>query len=376
MKKAFTGSIVCTLCVPLLLTTGVHPAVHAESTKTQKNVSQETKEKEEDRKGLLGYYYKGKTFHDLALFAPTRNSTLLYEQETANKLLNSNEQIYQSMKWTGFIKSKETGKFTFSLSDDRQALIEINGQVVSKNGQGKQPVSLEKGQLAAITIFYSPTTSLKLESKQWKELTLLKTNEQNQSLPVPQEELLNPDFRDTTGAQQARLHEKQTMDIDEDTDTDGDAIPDLWEQNGYTIQNKVAVKWDDSFAEEGYTKFMSNPLEGHTVGDPYTDYEKAARDLPLANAKETYHPLVAAFPSVNVSMEKIILSKDETLTNSVGTHSSNNWSYTNTEGASVEGGGGLFGFSFGVSANYEHSETVGVEMGTSTDNLIQLPQAI
>ncbi|MGU9537272.1 binary toxin-like calcium binding domain-containing protein, partial [Proteus mirabilis] len=91
------------------------------------------------------------------------------------------------------------------------------------------------------------------------------------------------------------------------------------------------------------------PLESHTVGDPYTDYEKAARDLDLSNAKETFNPLVAAFPSVNVSMEKVILSPNENLSNSVESHSSTNWSYTNTEGASVEAGIGPKGISFGVS---------------------------
>ncbi|EJC3746269.1 hypothetical protein MYY11_002669 [Enterococcus faecium] len=377
MKKALTVAIVYILCVPMLLTKSMHTdnVVHAESTKAQQNIPQETKEKAEDRNGLLGYYYKGNNFNDLTLLAPTRNNTLLYNQETANQLLNPNKQIYQSIKWTGFIKSKETGNFTFSLSDDQQEIIEINGKVVSKNGEGKQPVSLEKGQLAAITIFYSPTTQLNLESKQSKELKLIKTNEEKQSLPVQQEELFNPNFRDTKSFQQARIDEHKVMDIDEDTDTDGDAIPDLWEQNGYTIKNKVAVKWYDALADDGYIKFMSNPLESHTVGDPYTDYEKAARDLPLANAKETYNPLVAAFPSVNVSMEKIILSKDENLSNSVGSNSSNNWTYTNTEGASVEAGGGPLGLSFGVSANYEHSETVGVEWGHSTEDTSQFNTA-
>ncbi|WP_276307179.1 binary toxin-like calcium binding domain-containing protein [Bacillus thuringiensis] len=124
----------------------------------------------------------------------------------------------------------------------------------------------------------------------------------------------------------------------------------------------------DSFASQGYTKFVSNPYESHTVGDPYTDYEKAARDMDVSNAKETFNPLVAAFPSVNVSLEKIILSKNEDLSNSVGSNSSNNWTYSNTEGASIEGGVNMFGPHFGVSANYQHSETVGSEWGHSTED--------
>lgn len=377
MKKALTGAVVCTLCVPMLLMTSMHTdtVAHAESTKMQQNVPQVTEEKAEKRDGLLGYYYKGKKFQDLTLFAPTRNNTLLYDQETANQLLNSDKQNYQSIKWIGFIKSKETGNFTFSLSDDQQAIIKIDGKVISKNGKDKQLVSLKKGQLAAITIFYFPSAQLNPESKQLKELKLIKTNEQKQSLQVQQEELLNPDFRDTKSFKQGQIDERKSTDIDEETDSDNDTIPNLWEENGYTIKNKLAVKWDDSFANAGYTKFVSNPLEGHTVGDPYSDYEKAARDLPLSNAKETYNPLVAAFPSINVSMENLILSKDQNLSNSVGTHSSNNWTYTNTEGASVEAGIGMFGPSFGVSANYQHSETVGVEWGNSTEDTSQFNTA-
>ncbi|WP_231122480.1 hypothetical protein [Bacillus thuringiensis] len=74
-------------------------------------------------------------------------------------------------------------------------------------------------------------------------------------------------------------------------------------------------------------------------------------------------------------MEKVILSKDENLSNSVESHSSTNWSYTNTEGASIEAGASLLGPTFGVSANYQHSETVAKEWGTSTGNTSQFNTA-
>nr|WP_313782055.1 binary toxin-like calcium binding domain-containing protein [Paenibacillus larvae] len=174
------------------------------------------------------------------------------------------------------------------------------------------------------------------------------------------------------------MSDDQSIDDDDtiDIDTDNDKIPDVWEENGYTIKNKLVVKWDDSLAAKGYTKFVSNPNEAHTVGDPYTDYEKAARDLPLANAKETFNPLVAAFPSVNVNMEKMILSPNKDLSESVQSNSSTNWSYSNTVGASVEIGFSLFtGPSFGVSANYQHSDTVAQEWGSSNGTSSQFNTA-
>ncbi|WP_000574797.1 binary toxin-like calcium binding domain-containing protein, partial [Bacillus thuringiensis] len=325
-----------------------------------------------------------KEFNHLTLFAPTRDNTLIYDQQTANSLLDTKQQEYQSIRWIGLIQSKETGDFTFNLSDDQNAIIEIDGKIISHKGQNKQVVHLEKGKLVPIKIEYQSDQILTRDSNIFKEFQLFKVDSQQHSHQVQLDELRNPDFNKKETQQFLEKAAKTNLftqnmkrdtDDDDDTDTDGDSIPDLWEENGYTIQNKVAVKWDDSFAAKGYTKFVSNPLESHTVGDPYTDYEKAARDLDLANAKETFNPLVAAFPSVNVNLEKVILSPDENLSNSVESHSSTNWSYTNTEGASIEAGGGPLGISFGVSANYQHSETVAKEWGTSTGNTSQFNTA-
>nr|ABR68093.1 Vip1A(BR) [Bacillus thuringiensis] len=378
MKKKLASVVTCMLLAPMFLNGNVN-AVNADSKINQISTTQENQQKEMDRKGLLGYYFKGKDFNNLTMFAPTRDNTLMYDQQTANALLDKKQQEYQSIRWIGLIQSKETGDFTFNLSKDEQAIIEIDGKIISNKGKEKQVVHLEKEKLVPIKIEYQSDTKFNIDSKTFKELKLFKIDSQNQSQQV---QLRNPEFNKKESqeflakASKTNLFkQKMKRDIDEDTDTDGDSIPDLWEENGYTIQNKVAVKWDDSLASKGYTKFVSNPLDSHTVGDPYTDYEKAARDLDLSNAKETFNPLVAAFPSVNVSMEKVILSPNENLSNSVESHSSTNWSYTNTEGASIEAGGGPLGLSFGVSVNYQHSETVAQEWGTSTGNTSQFNTA-
>ncbi|TKI36822.1 hypothetical protein FC683_07330 [Bacillus cereus] len=381
MKKKLASVVTCTLLAPMFLNGNVN-AVYADNKTNQISTTQENQQKEMDRKGLLGYYFKGKDFNNLTMFAPTRDNTLIYDQQTANALLDKKQQEYQSIRWIGLIQSKETGDFTFNLSEDEQAIIEIDGKIISNKGKEKQVVHLEKGKLVSIKIEYQSDTKFNIDSKTFKELKLFKIDSQNQSQQVQRDELRNPEFNKKESkeflAKASKTNffmQKMKRDIDEATDTDGDSIPDLWEENGYTIQNKVAVKWDDSLENKGYTKFVSNPLEKHTVGDPYTDYEKAARDLDLSNAKETFNPLVAAFPSVNVSMEKVILSPNENLSNSVESHSSTNWSYTNTEGASVEAGFGPKGISFGVSANYQHSETVAHEWGTSTGNTSQFNTA-
>ncbi|WP_309567316.1 binary toxin-like calcium binding domain-containing protein, partial [Bacillus thuringiensis] len=136
--------------------------------------------------------------------------------------------------------------------------------------QNKQVVHLEKGKLVPIKIEYQSDQILTRDSNIFKEFQLFKVDSQQHSHQVQLDELRNPDFNKKETQQFLEKAAKTNLftqnmkrdtDDDDDTDTDGDSIPDLWEENGYTIQNKVAVKWDDSFAAKGYTKFVSNPLE-------------------------------------------------------------------------------------------------------------------
>ncbi|PFA61566.1 binary toxin-like calcium binding domain-containing protein, partial [Bacillus cereus] len=379
MKKTIASILTCTLLTPIYLSTMGSPVF---AQKEDQNSSKQSIQEETNREGLLGYYFKGADFNDLITFAPTVKDTLLYHTQTADVLLGSEQQTYKSIRWIGFIKSEEAGNFTFKLSEDENAIIEIDGNVVSNLGKEKQSVYLEKGQLIPIRIEYKPNETLKKDSQKLKELKLYKIDDKNQTTLIKQADLRNPHYR--TEASRSKLTNPirktlfpiQSKKIDNEfLDTDNDNIPDDWEINGYTIQNKVAVKWKDDLAEKGYTKFTSNPLEAYTAGDPYNDYEKAARSLDVSNAKETFHPLVAAFPSVNVSLENIILSENKDLSKSVGSNSSNNWSYTNTEGVSGSAGFGSNGFSFGVSANYQHSDTVGAQWGHSNEDTSHINNA-
>lgn len=382
MKKKLASIVTCTLLTPMFLN-GTTNAVYADSKTNQISTTQENQQKEMDRRGLLGYYFKGKDFNNLTMFAPTRDNTLIYDQQTVNVLLDKKQQEYQSIRWIGLIQSKETGDFTFNLSEDEQAIIEIDGKIISNKGKEKQVVHLEKGILVPIKIEYQSDTKFNIDSKTFKELKLFKIDSQNQSQQVQRDELRQPEFNKKESqeflAKASKTNffmQKMKRDIDEDTDTDGDSIPDLWEENGYTIQKKVAVKWDDKFAQQGYVKYLSSPYQAHTAGDPYTDWEKAAGDIPKSNAAATRNPLVAAFPSINVDMRKMILSKDSNFSNSAETHSNNSYTYANSEGASINAGFSFKeGLSFGTSANYQHTETVGADWGSSQSNTEQFNSA-
>ncbi|PFR69586.1 hypothetical protein COK29_26350, partial [Bacillus cereus] len=75
---------------------GIIHSAYADNTTNKIDITQ-TKKEELDRKGLIGYYFKGDNFNDLVMFAPTRDSTLIYDQQTANHMLDKQKQEYHSI---------------------------------------------------------------------------------------------------------------------------------------------------------------------------------------------------------------------------------------------------------------------------------------
>ncbi|MCC5425079.1 binary toxin-like calcium binding domain-containing protein [Clostridium botulinum] len=332
-----------------------------------------------DRSGLLGYYFSDSDFKNPTLYAPTRNGKLMFDITSEDKgLLTKNNNNYKSIKWFGYLKSNTTGDYKLKISDDKNAIIEVNGKIVSNKGEKKETIHLKKGQLVEIKIEYQNKKGIKFDDKILTNMILEKIDKNGKGIKIEQSELNNPEYDKQEKKHLLARSLKSNLfktgkpnnisleDDDEDVDTDNDSIPDKWEINGYTVKNRKAVKWEDKFTQEGYKKFTSNPLDAHTVGDPYTDFEKAAKDIDKSNDSSTFNPLVAAYPNVNVSMEKMYLSLNENMSNQHESNSSNNWTYTNTEGAEVHAGFSMSaGFSVGASANYSHSETVGSAWGSS-----------
>ncbi|MDT2292599.1 hypothetical protein P7H15_06280 [Paenibacillus larvae] len=70
--------------------------------------------------------------------------------------------------------------------------------------------------------------------------------------------------------------------------------------------------------KQGFKKFVSNPYESHTAGDPYSDLEKASGALDRTIHKVARDPLVAAYPSITVGMEELILSNNENISSTKG----------------------------------------------------------
>lgn len=311
MKKLAVG-----IAIGGLLTSGMLLSVaHADTSTANVGNSTINSISSNTRLGLLGYYFHDENFDKLSLFAPSENKNLCYNQDNVNKLLKEDHQEYQSIRWIGYINSSETGDFYFKLTNDDYSIIEVNNQIVSNQGKQKIRVHLEKNKLIPIHIEYKMNSRVNQSEKNLKDLKLFKINNVGQEKVIESNELRQPDFNSITAQNWISNVTKRNMFTNNVTsiltDTDGDGIPDEWEEQGYTIQNKIAVKWNKDLESKGYTKFLSDPLESHTAGDPFTDYEKASRDIDSAHAKESYNPMIATFPVINTSLDYLNFTRPD-----------------------------------------------------------------
>lgn len=325
------------------------------------------------KNGLIGHYFEDNKFTNPILVAPTEKENLSFRQQDTNNLI-SKSQKFSSFRWFGEIRSLEDQDYqSFKLKNVDNYKIEVDGKPINL----KDSINLKKDQQYKLKIEAISNTPLSLNDIERIKLIGLDIHEKehifnNQELFIP--ELSSPDWQSIIANASSnplfRLENNNPL-----IDSDGDNIYDDWEINGYTIQNRIIVPWKDEYESLGYKKFVSNPFDAHTAGDPYTDYEKAAKDMPLANSEEVFNPLVAAFPSINVNLENVILSNNQDLTNSIGSNHSTNWTYSNTAGVDVTTGWQGVGPNFGVTGHYTHSNTVANEWGGSNDDSTHINSA-
>lgn len=312
---------------------------------------------ENKRSGLFLYLFEENNFKKPFLFGPTSSNGLSCDINIVKDFGLAKTAI-KSAKLIGYVKPKHTGSYHVNLSQNfTDCQINLDGQCVVRNTDTKiQKLAVDEWVPIEISLQFDSSITI----KQFTDLKLLMIADDGSKTELSHTDLLNPDFRNDR-------RKWLTNDDDEDIDTDDDAIPDVFEKNGYTIVARVAVKWDKKY-EGKYTKFLSNPYLAHTVGDPYTDYEKAAKDMDRTSDPITFNPLVAACPSVKVVLEKTILSPNKDYSRSVGSSSSMNYSATKAQSVDFNSGLSSKGLSVGLSKNWTKSETTGQEWGKSEDN--------
>ncbi|MGH0945696.1 binary toxin-like calcium binding domain-containing protein, partial [Bacillus mycoides] len=313
--------------------------------------------------GLVGFYFKDSEFKELMFIQVGEKSKLINKAR-----VNTDSQQIQSIRWMGSLKSPQTGEYKLSTSSDENVILQINGETIINQANIQKSLKLEENQVYEIKIEYRNT------SNTLPDLQLFWSMNDAQKEQIPEKYILSPNFSEKANSlaeketqnffpnynlfdRQQENGEKQSVSTPVDTDNDG--IPDEWEEKGYTFRRQQIVAWNDSFAAEGYKKYISNKFNARTARDPYTDFEKVTGHMPAATSDDAKDPLVAAYPSVGVGMERLHFSRNETVTEGQADTISKTVTKTDTTTNTVEIGGSLGfsdkGFSFSVSPKYTHS---------------------
>ncbi|MFL8801481.1 MULTISPECIES: binary toxin-like calcium binding domain-containing protein [unclassified Clostridioides] len=348
------------------------------STKKREVVSEDTL----PSNGLMGYYFTDEHFKDLELMAPIKDGNLKFEEKKVDKLLDKDVSDVKSIRWTGRIIPSMDGEYT--LSTDRD---DILMQVDAKSDVANTiKVKMEKGKEYKIRIELQDNSLGSIDNLSSPKLYW---ESNGNKVVIPEENLFLRDYskmeKNDPFIPNNNFFDPNLMSDwdDEDLDTDNDNIPDAYERNGYTIKDSIAVKWEDSFASQGYKKYLSNYLESHTSGDPYTDYEKASGSFDRAIKREARDPLIAAYPVVGVGMEKLIMSTNEHVSSdqgkTVSRATTNSKTDSNTSGISATVGYEEGVFKASVTANYSHtwdtSTAVQDSNGESWNNGLQISKS-
>lgn len=357
MKKNLVPIMLCAISLSLLTNLNAYDA-HA---------TQDTEQSQPETKttNLLGYFYKDKEFKELSFMSENAGEALTCNTEDITEFLNIETDTFQSFQWRGRIKLKESAEFMLKLIDDKQAVIKVNGTVLSTHGENKQAMKFEENQFYDLSIEYVADQPLSIKELEKKQLRLYKITDKKEQM-LSNEELFPIDFSQTGNTNYAT-----TCTSLGSADTDCDSINDEFETKGYTKIGSNIVRWEDKYAPN-YPKYVSNPNDARTAGDPYTDMEKVLGYYDQSNKKETKNPLIAACPVVNVSLENLIISSNETFSNSSSLQSSNSFSNTTSNGTSaklkvgfVDGG---LDFSAHISQTYEQANTTSVDARVGEGN--------
>ncbi|WP_179955678.1 binary toxin-like calcium binding domain-containing protein [Bacillus sp. AY18-3] len=328
--------------------------------KIEKKVEEHKNAGSFSRYGLIGFYFKGIQFNDLLLITQKKDSNLSLDKIQVSSISNIQNEKIQSARWIGFIKPEQTDAYVFSTPSNHEMLIQIDNQIINMG----RKITLEKDKIYPIRI----------ESRFEKDINHTVTCElcwtySDKKEIISEVCLLSPDFKNTEFYPQTSLFGDVA---DDTTDSDQDGLIDDWETNGYTIDdNGNVVQWRTEY-EGMYTKYVSNPKQASTVGDPYTDLEKVTGSMDRANSLETRNPLVAACPQVGVSMEKLIISENEDLTNSQENSTSSSKTESNTGNTSAEAGAEGKKFVGKITAGFSHTSSTTQTTEESTTKQVHI----
>ncbi|HDR7002359.1 TPA: hypothetical protein QCW13_005017 [Bacillus cereus] len=349
--------------------------------------------KKTPKNGLLGYYFEKTNFQKLLFIS---NGVYTDTNVKTNSHFIKPEQTVQAVRWLGRIKPLKTGMYIFSTSDDENVVLQINGSRLVINQNKRHMIHLQANEFYKIRLEYYSNTPLHIKDVNLSFYWYLAKNKIEK---IPETAIFLPDFTkgleiqdlsSTLFGQEVYFDADNGVDCDlfEDDpackkgakpkpepkpkpkpkpepkpepihDSDNDGIPDNMEISGYTVSHVLdesgeyfkVYPWLEEYNHDPqyynhYPKYVSNPYMKNTVGDPYTDLEKAGQSIYIKGKilEEAYHPLVAACPSVSVFLEKAILIPKEEIekkqTNGVSFQTNYGIENTNTVGEGISSSAG------------------------------------
>ncbi|AYK08694.1 binary toxin-like calcium binding domain-containing protein [Brevibacillus laterosporus] len=337
-------------------------------------------DQEANFKGLLGYYFNDKELKETALISNSESGDLFVDNDQIDDMLPDELKQFQSAMWRGFIKVEKSGEYTFSTSDNDHTMLWIDDHQVIDHSSATKKIELKKGKLYKIKITYQPESSSANEFG----LQLNWITPQGREEIIPEGNLVLPDIKNQPENESSRKKRSISASDDGVEDSDGDGIPDSLEIEGYTldVKNKklILMPWIEKVhgkkrTKSGapLTKYTSSPIKWSTASDPYSDFAKVSGMID--KKVKVKHPLIAAYPNLQVHMDKFIISKNrnETLENGGNTSSSISGSTSTSNTHSTEASVGaevhasLFNFGGSVSTNFSdsNSQTVTIDRSSS-----------
>lgn len=319
---------------------------------------------------FMGYYFYGSYFNEPAFISLGEFNGL--SVDTDHELIRQIENLkdIKSARWIGQLEIKQSDTYRFFTSSNENIVVKIGGNIVINEGEIKE-IYLEEG-IYDIEVEYSTydnngeifNITLNWESTSIRSLSSIADG--LISMPI-----LDPEYRTVELIPDQGLLTRSNI-SSRNIDSDRDGIFDDWEINGYTVVRGIVTSWDDSLAGQGYTKYVSNPQHARTARDPYTDLEKVSGRADHGMSPQAMNPLVASVPVISVGMQRMILSR----LNSVGQETGNSesretgssTSSANTIEVGMSVGASFTGPSISATTNFSNTSTHAVNESNSASN--------
>ncbi|MFS1519441.1 PA14 domain-containing protein [Bacillus sp. SCS-151] len=302
-------------------------ATDIESQITQLKVQKEKEEPIIITNGLKGTYYSDDEFTNYLLIrSEDSDASFNINSIYAPSSLQEKIENVHSIKWDGFVQPEYSEEYTFTTSDNDHIKLWVNGELLI-NGQELEPQSilLKANQQYSIAILYSNAEAA------LSELDIKWSSSQQEEETIPKERLFPPVQGEESVDQQPKT--KSTVSsaptpCTEGYDGDADCIPDDWEMEGFTYIFGVGlVEWDDEYLDQ-WTMYNTDPSQKSTDQDPYTDYMEATKvNMDRAVLSPGDHPLVPAYPDIEVTLDGFDYTPNETITLTDGSSISNTQSF-------------------------------------------------